>query len=172
MPRSIYWPQPAAGKKFDVVVAVSPVEIIARYESPFRSIGINPGLVTTSALSMLQLVNEPEIVVVAKLNGKMLSMQVLAAGALKLVRSLELPSRSLDDIAADLYPTFVFVEDNLSAPAQKLLLCGFGDLTEPARERFQRELNVEVDLVRSLRGAATESDAGLLGYLQGLGMLQ
>lgn len=167
-----YWPQPAPGKKFDVVVAVAPVEIIAQYEAAFRSNGINPGLVTTSALAMLQLVSEQEVTVIAKLNGRMLSMQVIAAGALKLVRSLELSSRSLEDMAADLYPTFVFVEDNLSTAAQKLLLCGFGELTEAARDRFQRELNVDVDLVRSVYGAASETDAGLLGYLQGLGMLQ
>jgi type IV pilus assembly protein PilM len=167
-----YWPQPAGGKKFDVVVAVSPLEIIARYEAPFRAAGMNPGLVTTSALAALQLVNEPGFAVMAKLNGRVLSMLVTAGNAVKLARSLELPSRSLEDIASDLYPTFVFVEDNLAAPAQKLLLCGFGDLTLSAQERFQRELGVDVDVVRTRSGAADEADAGLMGYLQGLGVLQ
>ena len=167
-----YWPQSAGGKKFDVVVAVSPFEIIARYEAPFRAAGMNPGLVTTSALAALQLVNEPGIAVIAKLNGNVLSMLVTAQGAVKLVRSLELPSRSLEDIVGDLYPTFVFVEDNLAAPAQKLLLCGFGDLTVTAQDRFRRELGVDVDLVRGPSGAAEETDAGLLGYLHGLGVLQ
>jgi type IV pilus assembly protein PilM len=167
-----YWPQPAGGKKFDVVVAVSPLEIIARYEAPFRAAGINPGLVTTSALAVLQLVEEPGIAVIAKLNGNVLSMLVTAGGAVKLVRSLELPSRSLEDIASDLYPTFVFVEDNLAAPAQKLLLCGFGDLTMSAQERFRDELGIDVDLVRAPSGAAQETGAGLMGYLHGLGVLQ
>jgi type IV pilus assembly protein PilM len=167
-----YWPQPAGGKKFDVLVAVSPRDIIVRYEAPFRAAGMNPGTVTTSALAALQLVDEPGISVTAKLNGKVLSMLVTSGNSVKLVRSLEVPSRSLDDIASDLYPTFVFVEDNLAAPARKLLLCGFGELAASAQERFQRELGVEVDLVRAHSGAAGETEAGLLGYLHGLGVLQ
>src|SRR5262245_25396489 len=41
-----YFPQPGAGKKMDVVVVVTPLEIVARYEAPFRAAGMNPGLVT------------------------------------------------------------------------------------------------------------------------------
>ena len=48
-----YWAQPAAGGKVDVVAAVVPIEIVARYEAPFRAVGMNPGFVTTSALAML-----------------------------------------------------------------------------------------------------------------------
>src|SRR4051794_35130256 len=48
-----YWAQPAAGSKvvgskIDVLAAVAPVEIVARYEAPFRAVGMNPGFVTTS----------------------------------------------------------------------------------------------------------------------------
>src|SRR5438477_892188 len=62
-----YWAQPAAGGKHDVVAAVAPVEIIARYEAPFRAAGMNPGFVTTSSLAMLPLVEGREVTVVAKL---------------------------------------------------------------------------------------------------------
>src|SRR5215469_8868112 len=43
-----YYAQHAAGKKVDVVVVLAPLEIVSRYESPFRTAGLNPGLVTTS----------------------------------------------------------------------------------------------------------------------------
>ena len=43
-----YCAQPAADKKVDVVVVMAPLEIVARYEAPFRAAGMNPGLVTTS----------------------------------------------------------------------------------------------------------------------------
>ena len=49
-----YCAQPAADKKLDVVVAVAPLEIVARYEAPFRAAGMNPGLVTTSCLAALR----------------------------------------------------------------------------------------------------------------------
>ena len=75
---------------------------------------------------------------VAKRSGRVLSVMVVDKGSLKLVRSLELASPDLADVVADLYPTLVFVEDQLGARAGKLLLAGFGERTEAAREHFQQ----------------------------------
>ena len=85
---------------------------------------------------------------------------------LKLVRCLELPRHELDDIAAVLLPTFVYMEDNLGGRAEKLLLCGFGAHTDEAERRFQEELRVEVEPLRSPLGTPGENNAGLLGYLR------
>src|ERR1019366_5253191 len=43
-----YWAQNGAKGKTDVVVVMAPLEIVSRYESPFRTAGMNPGMVTTS----------------------------------------------------------------------------------------------------------------------------
>jgi len=164
-----YCAQPGEGKKLDVVVAIAPLEVISRYEAPFRAAGMNPGLVTTSSLATLNLIGDGEITVTAKLSGRVLTVMVLYHGRLKLVRCLELAGVDIAEIAADLYPTFVYVEDNLGAKAERLLLCGFGERLEPARQQFQRELGVEVEPVRSPFGPPGENNAGLLGYLRSLG---
>jgi type IV pilus assembly protein PilM len=161
-----YCPQPAGGKKVDVVAAVAPYEIISRYETPFRLAGLAPGFVTLSSLAFLDMVAEKSLAVVAKMSGHVLSVMVTDKGALKLARCLELGSADLADIAADLYPTFVYVEDQLGAKAAKLLLAGFGERTEAAREQFHRELDVEVEAVRTPLGLAGQNNAGLLGYLR------
>jgi type IV pilus assembly protein PilM len=165
-----YHPQASAGngKRFDVVVAVAPSEIIARYEAPFRAAAIQPGLVTTSALAALELVKENGTVVMAKLSGRMLTILVLSSGVLKLVRSLELTEPGVADIAADLYPTCVYIEDNLDARAEKLLLAGFGRFGAEARDQFSRELRLPVELISAGPGVAGENNLGLLGYLQSL----
>ena len=87
---------------------------------------------------------------------------------MKLVRCLELPSPDLEDVAAVLVPTFVYVEDNLGGRAERLLLCGFGAQTSAAQYRFQGDLGVEVEPLRSPLGAPGEYDAGLLGYLRSI----
>lgn len=161
-----FWPQPAGGKKVDVVAAVAPQEIVLRYEAPFRAAGLNPGLVTISSLAFLELVNEKELAVVAKLSGRVLSILALEGGNVKLVRSLELAAGGLADVAAELYPTFAFVEDHYGKPARKLLLAGFGEQTEEARGMFGRELEAEVEAVRTPAGMPGGHDAGLLGYLR------
>ena len=155
-----YWPQGAGGGKQDVVAAVAPVEIIARYEAPFRAAGLNPGFVTTSSLAMLPLVEGREVTVVAKLTGHVLTLMILKDGALKLIRCLE-----SGDVAADLYPTFAYVEDQLGVKAARLLLCGFGAASDEYQRQFHKELGIPVDFVRSPMGTPGESNAGLLGYL-------
>jgi type IV pilus assembly protein PilM len=71
-------------------------------------------------------------------------------------------------VAAVLLPTFVFVEDNLGGKAERLLLCGFGAQTDDAQRRFQEELGVEVEPMRSALGTPGENNAGLLGYLRSI----
>lgn len=167
-----YFAQHVGEKKYEVVVTVAPIEIVARYEAPFRMAGLNPGLVVPSAIASLHLLEPAPMTVVAKLTSGVLTVMVTDKGRVRMVRCLELTSASVDEVAADLYPTFVFVEDNLGAKAEKLLLCGFGGMMEEARRRFAEELAIEVDTVRSPLGVPGETDAGLLGYLRSVAVNQ
>ena len=156
----------ASAKNTDVVVAMTPQEIVARYEAPFRAAGMNPGLVTMSSLAALELAPETGLNVLAKLAGRVLTVLVRNKSVLKMARCVELPSADLEDVAAVLAPTFVYVEDNLGGRAEKLTLCGFGAETEEAQRRFTEELGVEVEPLRSPLGTPGEENAGLLGYLR------
>jgi type IV pilus assembly protein PilM len=164
-----YWRQAdTARKKQEVVVAVTPLEILARYEAPFRSRGIQTGFVTVSPLAALDLVTNAGISVVAKLNGSVLTIMVMQQHQLKLVRTLELAEATIEEIAADLYPTFVYVEDRFAEPAARILSCGFGALEQAAKAQFEAELQIPVESVRSPVAAISANNAGLLGYLQGV----
>jgi type IV pilus assembly protein PilM len=163
-----YWAQPVQGKKVDVVVVMAPLEVVSRYEAPFRMAGLIPGLVTTSSMAALDLAPEGGLSVLAKLTGRVLSVVVRDKAAVKLVRCLELPSTELEDVAGVLLPTFVYIEDNLGGRAERLILCGFGAQTDDAQRRFQEELGVAVEPLRSPLGTPGENNAGLLGYLRSI----
>src|SRR5262249_15731384 len=126
-----YFAQTASGGKVDVVAGGAPGGVVARYEAPFRAAGVNPGVCATSALGLLPVIDGKQVTVVAKLSGKALTLMVVNEGILKLIRCLE-----LGDVAADLYPTFAYVEDYLGAKAEILLLCGFGAATEEYQRQF------------------------------------
>jgi type IV pilus assembly protein PilM len=163
-----YWIQPSRNKKIEVLAAVAPLEIVARYEAPFRAAGLNPGFVTTSTLATLELAPEAGLSVVAKISGKVLTVPVRDKGQVRMVRCLEVPAATFEDIIAVLLPTFVYIEDNLGGRPDKLFLCGFGPATDEAARRFQEELGVEVEPLRSPLGVPGEHNAGLLGYLRGM----
>jgi type IV pilus assembly protein PilM len=160
-----YFAQPAANKRVEVVAAVAPLEIVARYEAPFRAAGMSPGLVTTSSLATLDLLPAGGLTLLAKVSGKTLSVMVLGKTGLRLARCMELTSSSLDEVAAVLIPTMVYTEDNFGGKAEALALCGFGSRADEASRRFEAELGLDVTLVRSPLGTPGEANAGLLGYL-------
>jgi len=163
-----YWAQPHADKRCDVVVVMAPLEIVSRYEAPFRAAGLNPGLVTVSSMAALDLASDGGLSVLAKISGHALTVVVRQNDSVKLVRCLEVQSADWWDISAVLLPTFVFIEDNLGARADRLILCGFGAQTDEAQRRFQTELEVPVEPLRSALGVPGENNAGLLGYLRSL----
>jgi len=163
-----YWAQAAGNEKVDVVVVMAPIEIVARYEAPFRAAGMNPGLVTTSSLAALELAPESGLSVMAKITGRVLTLLVRDKDVLKLARCLELPSTELEDVEAVLVPTFVYVEDNLGGRPEKLMLCGFGGRTDEAERRFEGELGVTAEPLRSPLAVPGENNAGLLGYLRSI----
>ena len=160
--------QPRHGntKKFDVVVALVALEIVARYEAPFRMCGVDTGQVTTSTLASMDLLKGVNDAVMAKLSGRVLTVSVLNAGALRMLRCVELPELSVEEIIGVLHPTFAYMEDEMKAPAARLLLCGFGNLAPEIERLCSSELGVTVEPVRSQFGVPSAANAGLLGYLE------
>lgn len=163
-----YAPQPGNGKRVDVVAAVAPLEIVARYEAPLRACGLAPGLVTTSTLAALELVREQGVAVLLKLSGRFLTISVLERGALKLLRAIELAELSFGEILAPLYPTVAYAEDQLGARPQKVLLAGFGPTAGDYASVLEQELGATVEPLVSRYGAVESYNAGLLGWLESL----
>jgi len=157
-----YCIQPGGKKKVEVVAVTVALEIIARYEALFRNAGFQPGEVTTSALAALNLYEGEGVAVLAKLTGSLLTVMVLSGDTLKLFRCVTLEDVTEQEILAVLHPTFAYVEDELGSPARKLILCGFpqGALSG---------LKCEIEPLRSRFGSPGPFNAGLLGYLEGVG---
>ncbi len=160
-----YYAQPN-GKKWDVVVAVAPVEILARYEAPFRAAGFHPGVVSTSSLCALEMVKDDGVSVVAKLSGRTLTLAVAAGGALKLHRTIELTTSDPAEVASHLFPTFAYMEDQLNARPERVLVCGFGARTHDIWSEIGREVDAEAEPLRSRFGSPEQHNAGLFGYLE------
>jgi hypothetical protein len=83
-----------------------------------------------------------------------------------LLRSIELAGRSWEEIASHLYPTFAYIEDQLESAAEKLIVCGFGELTSELRTELSSMADLEIEPLRSVYGTPDELNAGLLGYLE------
>ncbi len=146
-----------------VVAAVAPVEIVARYEAPFRAAGLHPGFITASSLALMELLPSAGSLLVAHRSPGGLTVLAILNGVLTLARSLELSGHEadpLEEISADLYPTLVYLEDQTGARPEKLIIAGFASESAAATR-----LSVELDIpVESL----DDPHPGLAGYLRSL----
>jgi type IV pilus assembly protein PilM len=150
----------AASKAVNVVVVVAALEIVARYEAPFRAAGLQPGLVTTSLIAMAELNPYTDISVVARLSGRAITVAVMNGPLLKLVRCVELPEVTDEEILGMLLPTIAYVEDEMGSRPARLLVCGFDQ-----DAAWRHELDVPVEELHSRFGTPNQTNAGLLGYL-------
>jgi type IV pilus assembly protein PilM len=168
-----YFVQPRAGqaKKLDVVVGMIPMDIVARYEAPFRAAGLQPGLVTTSTLAALGLLDGAataanSVALFVKLTGRTLTVCALRGGALRMVRTVELADVTGHEINNILYPTVAYIEDELEALPSTIYLCGFESIQEQVAGVWQSELGLSATPIESPMGTPGEFRAGLYGYLR------
>jgi type IV pilus assembly protein PilM len=138
-----------------VIAAVAPVEIVARYEAPFRAVGLHPGFVTSSSLALMELLPSKGSILVAHRSPGALTVLALNDGVLTLARSLELTSEA--EIFEDLYPTLIYLEDQTNHRPDKLIFVGpVSDLPQ-----LSADLNIPAE-PRDL------PHPGLQGYLSSL----
>lgn len=151
-----------AGNK--VIAAIAPVEVVARYEAPFRAAGLQPGLLTSSSLAALELLPVKGSILVAYRSPGVLSVLAMKDGVVTLTRALELAPGTadpLEEVSADLYPTLVYLEDQTGARPEKIVLVGFGEDAAVSAPRLSVELEIPVE-------ALDEPNPGLAGYLRSL----
>lgn len=159
-----FLPQARSGsKKVDVVASAMSLETLARYEAPFRAAGLQVGFVTTSTLAALEALPSAGFRMLAKLSGFVLTLAVTDAGAIRLLRTIELQDSSPDSIAEHLFPTLTYLEDEFGKKPLALHVVGF----DP------RWLGSEmpVEPLETPLGAAQPQNAGLLGWLSAGGRL-
>jgi len=154
-----------ADSKVEVLAAIVAAEVVARYEAPFRQLGYQPGLVTTSSLAALNLVEPDESAMFVKLAGQILSLIVLQGSGIKLARCIELDGDHPEEIESILHPTVAYIEDELKAPPRRVWLNGF-EAHAALAQRWQTEWGAKVERLHSRFGSPDATNAGLLGYLQ------
>jgi type IV pilus assembly protein PilM len=112
---------------------------------------------------MIDLERRPEISVLARISGKVLTVIVLNGAVVKLVRTLELGDLSREEMLDVLLPTMAFIEDQFHARPARVVFCGVDN-----PEAWEAELGVPVELLMSKFGFPNQYNAGLHGYLQSM----
>ncbi len=161
-----------SSRRPSVLATAASAPRVRQCESAFEAAGLIPSYVGLSTAAVLNLVDAGPMTVLVKVGREALTMVAIDDGVVRLVRRIALaaaaPAEAEDavgEILADLFPTIVYIEENLRAPVSRLLLCGFGELLAPALAILQSEVQVSAESLLDEDAAEDSWGAGLLGYL-------
>ncbi len=152
-----------------VVATTCPLHVLAEYEALLRERHCHPGFVSSSALAALSLLPADDISLLAKLSGNVMTAAVSQNGVLRLMRTVELPEVSWEELLNLLQPMLAMAEDQLGTRADRIWLCGFREDAAALSRGLEKEFSIPALELASRFGAPQAHNAGALGYIQGLG---
>ncbi len=115
-----------------VVAAIMLDSVLNDYESLFRELGCNPGVVLPSTISALALIDASEPTLALKVDPLSSSLAIVEGNQLLLYRTLEHGGKSTltaEQLADDIYPSVVYFADNFKLSVQRLVVAGLPDFS-------------------------------------------
>jgi type IV pilus assembly protein PilM len=133
----------------DVVTALARLRIIREYESLAEAAGLRPGVVLSSALAAIALVDEHRPTLLARVSGPSLTTAIVRQGVLCGYRCTELPARGADltphMLLEDIYPVAAYYQDTWQEGIQSVRVAGLGarlpEFVRPLEEEFHCEVH-------------------------------
>jgi len=132
----------------DVVTALARLRIIREYESLAEAAGLYPGVVLSSSLAAIALVEEHKPTLLARVSGPSLTTAIVREGVLCGYRCTELPARGAEltphMLLEDIYPVAAYYQDTWQEGIQSVRVAGLGarlpEFVPPLEEEFHCEV--------------------------------
>ena len=135
---------PAAQSGVQVLAAVARQGIVRQYEELLEGAGRAAGMVLSSTLAALPLVDDSHPSLLARLSGRTLTTVIVRRGVLAVYRCTEMPATA-DALAPqalldEIYPAAAYYHDTWGEPVGQARLAGFGGRFDEFRAAVEREL--------------------------------
>lgn len=131
--------------KVDIVAAVARQKIVKEYESLLEEEGLLCGVVQSSTLATIPVLNQSEPTLLARLSGRNLTTVIVRGETMCVYRSTELdmgvqglkPQAIFDEV----FPAVAFYQDTWGGKVEQICVAGFGTGDEELRNSLSRELD-------------------------------
>ncbi len=131
-----------------VLAAIARQKIVRQYEELLETRNRRVGIVLSSTLAALPLVDDTRPVLLARLAGSTLTTAIVLSGTLAVYRCspLHLAGDSISprDLLAEIYPSIAYFQDTWGQPVGEVCLAGLGASTEEFRAQLESELHCKV----------------------------
>ena len=150
-----YMRQVPRGEGVDIVTAIARLRIVKEYEALLEGPGLRPGIVLSSILAAISLLDDHKPTLLARVSGTSLTTAIVREGVLAGYRCTELPTHAGEVtpqmLLEEVYPLAAYYQDTWQEGIQAVRVAGLGnrlaDFVRPLEEEFKCP-------VRSLLSAA------------------
>ena len=147
--------QAARGESVDIVTAIARLRIVKEYEALLEAPGLRPGVVLSSMLAAISLLDDHKPTLLARVSGTSLTTAIVREGVLAGYRCTDLPTHAGEVtpqmLLEEVYPLAAYYQDTWQEGIQSVMVAGLGnrlaDFVRPLEEEFKCP-------VRSLLSAA------------------
>jgi type IV pilus assembly protein PilM len=132
----------------DVVTALARLRIIREYESLVEGVGLHPGVVLSSSLDAISLLEDEKPTLLARVSGSTLTTAIVRRGVLCGYRCTDLPAHGLNltpqMLLEEIFPVAAYYQDTWLESIQSVRVAGLGsrlpEFIRPLEEEFHCEV--------------------------------
>ena len=139
----------------DVVTALARLRIIREYESLAEGIGLHPGVVLSSSLAAISLLEDEKPTLLARVSGSSLTTAIVRRGVLCGYRCTELPAHGANltpqMLLEEIFPVAAYYQDTWQETIQSVRVAGLGSRLPEFIRPLEDEFHCDV---RSLLSSA------------------
>jgi type IV pilus assembly protein PilM len=132
----------------DIVTALARLRIIREYEALAEAAELLPGVVLSSSLAAITLLDDQRPTLLARVSGNSLTTAIVREGVLCGYRCTELPAEGVDLTPAmlleEIYPVAAFYQDTWREGVQAVCLTGLGARLPEFIQPFEQEFQCDV----------------------------
>ena len=132
----------------DVVTALARLRIIREYESLAEGIGLRPGVVMSSSLAAISLLEDEKPTLLARVSGSALTTAIVRRGVLCGYRCTELPAQGANltpkMLLEEVFPVAAYYQDTWQETIQSVRVAGFGARLPEFVQALEDEFRCEV----------------------------
>ena len=164
----------------DVVTALARLRIIREYESLAEGVGLRPGVVLSSSLAAVSLLDEEKPTLLARVSGSALTTVIVRNGVLCGYRCTELPARGSEltpqMLLEEIFPVAAYYQDTWREGIHSVRVAGVGsrlpEFVPPLEEEFHCQVTSllhyavsEGRIKDDARSLADRELEGLIGWM-------
>jgi type IV pilus assembly protein PilM len=139
-----YMRQPARAEGVDIVTALARLRIVREYEALAEGASVHPGVILSSSLAAISLLEEKKAILLARVSGVALTTAIVRGGVLCGYRCTELPAHSGDItpqmLLEEIYPVAAYYQDTWGEGIGSVRVAGLGarlaDFVPPLESEF------------------------------------